>query len=139
MRRYSRKASTDLVFACEVAKAACRPDSVVLVCDDDPSFVSTVVKLLEGSGHPCLCANTLNAALAYLRESPGRIGAVVADYWLPDGTGVELVDEALKYPSIAVFLVTADEDKAEDIKRERIDVAALSKSELPRIMSYIGA
>ncbi|MBX3475124.1 MAG: response regulator [Planctomycetes bacterium] len=63
--------------------------SVVLLIEADPEAASASQALIQGLGAVCHCVSTLEDALWVLKQNVPD--AVVVDYDLPDGTGIELI------------------------------------------------
>ncbi|MFI5337032.1 MAG: response regulator [Opitutales bacterium] len=85
----------------------------VLVVDDDKTSRLIVERFLSGAGHPCRLACSAEEALAVLREQGCEaFAAVVTDYWMPGGTGVDLMRQAHSLDSTLAFvLITAEGEK----------------------------
>ena len=62
---------------------------VVLVVEDDPSVLSYFQHLLEAEGYVVLCARSAAQAAALLKQA--EVALAVVDYRLPDGEGIEVV------------------------------------------------
>lgn len=75
------------------------PLPVILAVDDDPDVIGLVGAELEdryGRAYRVLTARAIATALGLLRsvhEAGERVALVLADQWLPDGTGCELLAE----------------------------------------------
>jgi CheY-like chemotaxis protein len=65
--------------------------SFVLIVDDDPVYRHLHAHVLRGAGHTVVQAATLDQAIAALQSE--RFDLVLADYMLPDGDGLDLLDE----------------------------------------------
>ncbi len=63
----------------------------VLLVDDDQSFVSATAELLRLHGHKAATADSLGAARAAMQRQ--RPDLLLLDLMLPDGNGLELLDE----------------------------------------------
>lgn len=61
----------------------------ILVADDDPLIRDMVSATLARAGHEFELVSTGQQALARLRE--GSFELVIADIFMPDGTGIELL------------------------------------------------
>jgi len=70
---------------------------VILAVDDDPDVIALIGQDLEDRYGRAFRIETARAEstarqiLAKLRESGDRLALVLADQWLPDGTGCELL------------------------------------------------
>jgi diguanylate cyclase (GGDEF)-like protein len=81
------------------------PREVVLLVDDDEDLRQTLVEVLAMDGIETVTAGRVEEALAIAAvEEPA---AVVVDYQLPDGSGIEFA-QAIKerYPELPVLLLT---------------------------------
>jgi thioredoxin reductase (NADPH) len=86
----------------DVASSDSRPSRrpVILAVDDDPDVVALIGAELEdryGRAYQVLTARAASTAediLTRLCESGERLALVLADQWLPDGTGCELLGRA---------------------------------------------
>ena len=106
-----------------------RPAPVVLVCDDEPSIRSLLVRVLHREGFGTLVASSGDEALALLRSAP--VDVVLTDQHMEGMSGVELferaaVDDPEGRPP---FVVMTGEPDADDVVRlaERPDVTVLPK------------
>ncbi|QQR90272.1 MAG: sigma-54-dependent Fis family transcriptional regulator [Myxococcales bacterium] len=80
----------------------------ILIIDDDKAFGSGLARNLRGDGHEVSVArNAKEARLAMSQEAD----AVVLDYQLPDGNGINLLQELKSlYPNVMFIMVTAFPD-----------------------------
>ena len=69
---------------------------VVMVVDDEPALVEFAEDLLAVLGYEPVGFTSGSAALQALRADPARFDALLTDETMPDLTGVELVEEALR-------------------------------------------
>jgi CheY-like chemotaxis protein len=82
----------------------------VLVVDDEPLIVMSIVDMLEDLGHQAVSAESGHEALSLLGEEPG-FDLVITDQMMPDMTGTELARQAMsRHGDIAVFLSTGYSD-----------------------------
>ncbi len=83
-------------------------DIVVLTVDDDETqleLVDVALKSNEEHEAQSLRAQTLAEGLAIFRSR--RVDLVIADYLLPDGTGIELLEEVKRVnPLVGVIVIT---------------------------------
>jgi DNA-binding NtrC family response regulator len=63
----------------------------VLIADDDPAMVKSIARSLEAKGIAVQTATSLREAARVLRQRPERV--VIADVFLGDGFGYELLEE----------------------------------------------
>lgn len=81
-------------------------NAFVLVVDDDDLVTSQISWLLEENGFAFECVGTVAAAMRRLDEA--TVGAVVLDLYLPDGTGMAVLERALALePPPPVLMMTA--------------------------------
>jgi len=76
----------------------------VLLVDDEPDFVSAAVEMLRLNGHEVETAQTLALARGKLQQSVPD--ALLLDLMLPDGNGLELLDELTDSELKRVILIT---------------------------------
>lgn len=85
----------------------------ILVVDDDPSALFIYKTHLVRAGYAVVCASDVTQARLYLtQEGTESFGAVLTDYWMPGGTGFDLLRFVRgKDRSLAVVIVTAEGEK----------------------------
>jgi DNA-binding NtrC family response regulator len=101
----------------------------VLVVDDESAFANAVAIRLRRDGHDCRVAGCLADARAALGESgpDAAPDLILLDMRLPDGTGLELLDELrsagrIGPPAVVAVTAFADIDNAiEAMKRGALD------------------
>jgi DNA-binding NtrC family response regulator len=76
----------------------------VLLVDDEPDFVTPAMEILRSGGHQVASARTLGAARNMLRENCPQV--LLLDLMLPDGNGLELLDELGDCDLQRVVLIT---------------------------------
>jgi CheY-like chemotaxis protein len=138
IKRSYGETSVNLNIACEAAKMVGKRDRVILVVDDDPTFLGILTKRLEACGRKCVAVQTLASARAYLEKCHELISAVVVDYYVGRECGMDFVTEVLKDRSLACFLVSADAALIHQLHTERPTIAAIPKRETRRIFESIG-
>jgi EAL domain-containing protein (putative c-di-GMP-specific phosphodiesterase class I) len=95
----------------------------VLVVDDDPSFAFTCARFLETAGHLVTIARDGRSAIQLGREQ--RFDAVVTDINLPDGNGLQVLQNLrLADASLPFVLVTGDPQL--DTARAAVECGAIS-------------
>ncbi|MGC4120504.1 MAG: hybrid sensor histidine kinase/response regulator [Myxococcales bacterium] len=102
--------------------------SSILVVEDDQSLLKALVRLLKRSGYEATSAITASDALNILAMR--KIDAVLTDFRMPGGTGVELVREMRKRKLTApAILVTANFDchEVQDALAENLFAASVTK------------
>lgn len=79
--------------------------SNILVVDDEETFLKNTAKFLARSGHAVAMAGTVKEGLALFQSSPPD--AIVLDYRLPDGTGLEFIQRVREAdPQVHIVLIT---------------------------------
>ncbi len=76
----------------------------VLIVDDERVFAAGMAEFLRVSGHSVVCAHTLADARASLGERIPEL--MLLDLMLPDGSGLELLDEIKQTPPQRIVVVT---------------------------------
>lgn len=110
--------------------------AAVLVVDDEADLVATYERVLHRHGHRVIAAGTRHAALVALGSQP--LDLVVADVWLPDGDGLDVVRAArrLLKPS-PVIVVTGHASGAG--RRQALEAGAAAYLAKPfSILQLIG-
>lgn len=83
--------------------------SVVLLIEADPEAAGSSLALIEGMGAVCHNVGTLEDAQWVLKQNVPD--AVVVDYDLPDGTGIELIGhlrQSLPHRNTPIILLTGE-------------------------------
>jgi DNA-binding NtrC family response regulator len=77
----------------------------ILIIDDEETLAKNAARYLERAGHAVVCANDLRAGwLLYEQHKPD---AIVLDYRLPDGTGVDFIRRVRANDSrVRILLIT---------------------------------
>ncbi len=84
----------------------------VLFIEDDPNVRDGVMKILVRSGFEVLEAENVQKACSIFDREKGSIDLVLSDVILPDGTGLELVEEFLRVsPELKVLLSSGYTDE----------------------------
>jgi len=104
----------DLYFPVSTVVAAAPPapqaiptggGRMILVVDDDSRIRNGVVRILERAGYRTCEAASGRAALARLDTGP--VDLVLTDLMMPDGDGIELMNEArVRWPGLPLLAVT---------------------------------
>jgi putative two-component system response regulator len=81
----------------------------VLIVDDDESVARLLAVILETEGYRCDSAGTVAGARARLAEAPFDV--LVCDVRLPDGSGLDLVEEAIAGEAQMAALVVSGLDE----------------------------
>ncbi len=79
----------------------------ILVIDDEPMIRSIVETLLSRRGYSVVCAGTVEEAVGLFNREGANYRALITDYNLEDGTGVDIVNVIKKKAAgIPVVLMT---------------------------------
>src|SRR5688572_3455706 len=81
----------------------------VLIVDDDPSIAALLGHVLGGEGYRCVSAATLAEARQRLSES--QFDVLLSDVGLPDGSGLDLVEETVASDEHIAALVVSGLDE----------------------------
>jgi len=104
----------------------------ILVVDDDGAVLRTTVRMLDALGFATVPAASGGEALALIANGP-KIDLVLADFYMPEMTGVEL-EEAIhtNCPALPVVLVTgySNREALKDFGEARILRKPYAKAEL---------
>jgi len=92
----------------------------VLVVEDDREIRTLMQSSLSVEGFEVQTAVTLSEAMALLRHSPPDV--IVLDLGLPDGDGLQLVQEVRRQQSVPIIVVSARHQEAQKI--ELLDAGA---------------
>ena len=87
----------------------------ILLIDDSDTYIWNLRKYLQRRGYPVKTASTLNEARAAIQEEMPLV--VCCDLDLPDGSGVELLDEVRAADKKLPFILASCHDK-EDYEKE---------------------
>jgi len=78
----------------------------IMVVEDEKNQADLITKILNKKGFNAAAANTKADALKMF--SAGRIDLVLTDFKLPDGNGLEIINEIRKLnPEVAIIVMTA--------------------------------
>ncbi|HEX2024755.1 MAG TPA: response regulator transcription factor [Acidimicrobiales bacterium] len=86
---------------------------LILVVDDDPTFVHLVTGLLEREGHEVVQAGDAESALSAIDER--RPDLVVLDIEMPGMSGLELLNRLPAGPRVPVIVVSGREAESERV------------------------
>src|SRR5690349_3924354 len=75
-----------------------------LIVDDDPDFAAGMAEIAKQEGFTASTAGSLEEARAILSQAPADIAVV--DLALPDGEGVDLLQELRDIPGTDVVLIS---------------------------------
>ena len=100
----------------------------ILVVDDDPMILKTLVRVLQEAGHHCVGADSVARALTLLSEI--EFDLLFLDLLLPDGTGLDVVAAALKvsrHPEIIMITAHPDDELIQKIQDMLPYITVLNK------------
>ena len=82
--------------------------SVVLIVEDDPVLAEMALEMVEEAGLSAVAADSVDAALDYLKENAGRVAAMFSDVRLKGAlNGVELAAfVAVRWPEISICVTS---------------------------------
>ena len=86
---------------------------VILVVDDDPTFLTLVTALLERDGHEVIQARDGEGALAAVRERPPDV--ILLDIEMPGMSGLELLSRLRPRVRAPVIVVSGREAESERV------------------------
>ena len=92
----------------------------LLVVDDEPRFLRTLVTNLRGAGYAVETAATVEGALIAAKD--GRIDALVLDLVLPDGSGTDVCLGIRVWSDVPIVVVSAVGEEREKV--EALDAGA---------------
>lgn len=81
--------------------------STILVVEDEPQVAASLRDLLEREGYVVRLAGSIAEARAALAAGADTIDAMLLDWRLPDGEGIDLLKELRKTSELPVLMVTA--------------------------------
>ena len=77
----------------------------ILLVEDEEVVRESVAKVLDKTGHDVITAKTTQEALDIFDREKGDFNLVLSDVVLPDGTGIQLIDQLLSQkPDLRVLL-----------------------------------
>jgi signal transduction histidine kinase len=78
---------------------------MIMLLDDDPCVIDVMDKFLTSKGFRVITSTSVEESLKKIRREKPNL--LLADYFLPDGTGLDVVREAVKdFPDLAVIVMT---------------------------------
>lgn len=78
----------------------------ILVVDDEVEICELLCLQLSRKGFQCQSASGVNEALSLLAESTGQYSAVLCDYSMKDGTGLEVFEQVKKQVETLFVLIS---------------------------------
>ena len=108
-----------------------------LVVDDEPNFLLPLAELVEREGFTTSVASSLKDARALIRSKPPDL--VLTDLSLPDGTGIELLEELDSAVPTQVIVVTghATVDTAVEALRKGATDYLTKPLDIPRLKTVL--
>ena len=89
----------------------------ILMVEDHPLYRVGLRMALSYSGLDCVLkaeAENVGQALDYLHQHSDEVDLILLDYFLPDGTGMDVLKEAKRmFPDIKVLLVSGEDNNPE--------------------------
>ena len=81
----------------------------ILIIEDEPDLASVLRLLVSRTGHRALLASTLAEAQAIWSALKQEITVVISDNHLPDGSGIDFVQQLLvEKPGVRLILATGN-------------------------------
>lgn len=110
----------------------------ILVVDDDPQLLGLVLDFLSGKGYRVIPASSVSQGRDLLqREAPDLL---LTDYRLPDGTGIEIVREAMEgRPDLGAIVMTGVAVHDVQVAAEAIRSGALAYLTKPFLLEDLEA
>jgi CheY-like chemotaxis protein len=111
----------------------------VLIVDDDPDGLETLLELCRRVGHTCLAASNRAEALAMLVRRPPD--AILLDLMLPDGNGAELlrVVRTHRFPVRVAVVTAADSSMIDEVERLGPDAVFRKPLAFPEVQRWLSA
>lgn len=79
--------------------------SKILLIEDDLTYSKIISKFLEKNGYEVMNSTKVSEGLSYFEKH--QVDLIITDYRLPDGTGMEILDQVLNdQPTFPVILIT---------------------------------
>ncbi|MDO6440086.1 sigma-54 dependent transcriptional regulator [Cyclobacterium sp. 1_MG-2023] len=79
--------------------------SKILLIEDDLTYSKIISKFLEKNGFEVMNSTKVSEGLSYFEKH--QVDLIITDYRLPDGTGMEILDQVLnEQPEFPVILIT---------------------------------
>ena len=100
----------------------------ILAVDDHPLMREAFQDIIEETGYQVHLENSGNKAFEYLSQN--QVDAIVTDYRMPDGDGLELIRKARKVFQGPIILASTD-DRIEQKALEAGATRFLDKKEIP--------
>ena len=118
-------------------------DERILVIDDEKTIIGILKTILERLGYKVTGTTDITEALDTFRSDPDGFDLIITDQTMPQMTGTELAEEALKIrPDIPIILCTGyssliSEEKAGEIGIKRFLFKPLDKKEIAGIVRKV--
>lgn len=79
----------------------------ILVVDDEVSLLQLLETYLKRQGHEVVCCDNGAAGLAAVEKAEGGFALAVLDHWLPDMSGMDLLNGVLERQADIKVLVSS--------------------------------
>jgi len=86
----------------------------ILIVDDEPAIISSLVPALEAQGHETIAA--ANAAGALAAAEASEFDVVLLDLGLPDADGIEIIGKLKEYSEPTVIILSARHLEEEKVR-----------------------
>ena len=117
------------------SEAAVKPPAIFVV-DDDADCREVTARFLQRAGHRVRTAATAREAAAAAADPD--IGLVITDLWMPEGNGMQLVEQlAVKRPDMAVIVFSGHATAV--TRRAALDAGCLRVVDKPNIEELLEA
>jgi signal transduction histidine kinase len=109
----------------------------ILVVDDDPYVIDVMEKYIKSQGYGVLTATSVKESMDRIQlEKPDLL---LADYSLPDGTGLDVVRQAVReIPHLAVIVMTGVAIHDVKVAAEAIKLGAIEYMTKPFRLEVLG-
>ncbi len=84
---------------CRKAKHSDMTKNTILIVDDEPSFLETMVEIIENAGEPYKIFQALSAEVAYDIACKRLPDLIITDWEMPFMSGLELIDKLKSNPN----------------------------------------
>lgn len=108
----------------------------ILVVDDELSLLKLLQIYLTRAGHHVVCFATATEAIGHLDQDETPFDIAVLDHWLPDMSGIDLLNGVLyRRPSTLILLASGSLVDVESLHLAHPErVTFLRKPYLPRML-----
>ena len=107
----------------------------VLIIDDEPTIRMLLGRILELEGYEVLKAKDRASALGILKKD--EVQVVLCDVFLPDGNGVDMVQELQRLtPAAKIILLTAHGNIPDGVQAIRTGLSTISSRATTTLKSF---